>query len=116
MPAGKRDQRIQFQSKERIDDGGGGGAIDWQDRYTRVIHAHIEPFAGPEALSMMQVEERGLYEITIHNVRTITIHDRITWISNGSKILVIKDLRDAGSSDKERTIIAQEGPVQPDSV
>ena len=115
MPSGKRDQRVQFYSRAEILDGGGGRSIDWQARFARGVHAAIRPLSGPEAYSMMQIEERGLYEVTIKNVRSITINDKLIWETNGNKELVIKDLRNAGPRDVERMFIAQEGPVAPDS-
>lgn len=113
MPAGPRDQIIKFQYEGRTPDGGGGADTAWQDRYAVIIRAHIVPLNGRELVQAQQLQGRAMYKVTVPNaaaLRTVQLSDRIVWVSNGDKILNIRDLGDAGTRPVERTIIAEDAP------
>lgn len=110
MPAGQRDQRIRFQYQERAEDGGGGYETTWTNRFPVAVRAAVVPVSGREQLSAMQAEGRSLYRVTIPNLRAIELSDRILWVSNGDKVLNIRDLGDAGPRSTERTLLAEDAP------
>lgn len=111
MSAGRRDQRIRFEKQARTGDGGGGYTVDWQNRHAVWVRAAVEPISGREQLSAMQIEGRPMYRVTIPNqIRDVTLEDRIVWLSNGNRILNIRDLGDAGPRAIVRTLLAEDAP------
>jgi len=110
MPAGQRDQLIKFQYEARVADGGGGATVTWTDRHAVSVRAAIRPLSGREGLEAGQVEGRAGYRIDIPNLRSIAISDRIVWVSNGNRVLNIRDMGDAGPRPIERTLIAEDAP------
>lgn len=111
MPAGRRDQRIQLQNPSEEEGEIGGQSISWAD-YGPEIFAEIKPQNSVQALAVQREEARGLYRVTIPNVRALVADWRIVWVSNGDKLLVIRDASDPGQRAVERTLICEEAGAE----
>jgi SPP1 family predicted phage head-tail adaptor len=108
--AGKRDQRIKFQAPTEIKGTMGGRETVWADAGSEVFAA-VVPLSSREVLTLQQSQARAMYRITIPNRRDIVATLRVVWLTNGNKILVIRDASDPGQRPVERTLLCEEaGP------
>lgn len=110
MPAGALDQRIRIEGETRVPDGGGGWTISGYGEVA-TVWASVRPLSAREALQAGQLEAAGTYRVTIRNRRDIdpTAAMRIVWVSNGDKVLNVRQAADPGARAQYRELVAESG-------
>lgn len=110
MPTGALDQRIRIETETRAPDGGGGWTISGYGAVA-TVWASVKPLTAREALQAGQLEEAGTYRVSIRNRRDIdpTAAMRIVWVTNGDKVLNVRQAIDPGARAQYREFVAEAG-------
>ncbi len=110
MNPGAMDQRIQFQSHGTTDDGYGGQTDAWSD-VGSPVWCRIVPKSGAEDDDGGQITAMARYTITMWHDTSVALDAsmRIRWVTNGDKILNIREFPDPGERALKRMFEAEEG-------
>jgi SPP1 family predicted phage head-tail adaptor len=88
--AGELDQRITFQSRQRVSDGMGGTTDTWVNITTlSSVWAHIRPKSGKESTNYERVNAEANYIFAIRNRSDILESYRILWDSEPFNISAV---------------------------
>ena len=86
------DERVIFERKARVPDGGGGGTESWAPLGTR--WASVEPLRGRERDMAQQTESPRNYRIIVRRdslTATVTAADRVMWRDRPMNIRFVAD-------------------------
>lgn len=108
MNPGVLDQQITFQAHGATDDGYGGQTDAWSDVLT--VRARVRPQRAQEGDQAGQLVATAAYEITFRHRASPAIDGdmRIKWVTNGDKLLNIRETPDPGPRAMYRTVVAEE--------
>lgn len=109
MPAGPLNHRIRFERETRTEDEGGGYSETWTTVAT--VWAGVEPISAREQLQAGQLEESAMYRVTIRRRSDLTAAMRVVWLTNGGKVLNLRQVPDPGPREAYMVLVAESGVV-----
>lgn len=84
--AGDLTERVTFQRKVTVDDGGGGRAVTWQNVVT--VDAQVRPLSGRERLQAAQLEAAASYRLTVRRRTDLDEAMRVVWSGQPSPMQI----------------------------
>ncbi|MFX4223539.1 MAG: phage head closure protein [Thalassobaculum sp.] len=95
--AGDLTERVTFQRQVRVDDGGGGTEVTWQNVVT--VDAQVRPLSGRERLQADQLQASANYRMTIRRRTDLDESMRVVWTGQADPMQI--------------RFIGREGPREP---